>query len=170
MSKAAEKGRLDAKDEHDAKLFTNRGKKQLRAKVISLVEDAAKKVEPLEFAAVTGLAFLVYQNIPDWLSSILNIDKDSITNTAGKVAASYVTAYIFIHHAGMIIGGAADVLTGLFDIFKWVIISKSFTGASVGTASTTFWTAPTALPFVTLVPELKPEWYHEGKIAVGVHG
>lgn len=175
LSKEAERGRLDAIDQHDAKglmwlPFKGKGKKRIIASLSQHIGKMIDKVNPLEIAAIGSIAFIVYNNIPEWISGLLNINRDQITNELGKVTIAYATAYIFVHHAGSIIGGAADVLSSLFDIFKWVVIGGAVSGGTVttGTASAAFWIAPSAVPFVTLLPQLKEEWFEDGKIPVKV--
>ena len=165
VEKARIKAQLDAKDEHDAKAFSFKGQKRLKASIFTHIGKAIDRVDPLETGAVLAVAYLVYENIPAWLETLLGIRKDEVLNEVARVSASFATAYILVHHAGAIIGGAASILTGALDVFKWVIISKGL-GAATGTASAAFWTVPSVIPWVTLMPQLKPEWFHDGKIGV----
>ena len=71
MSKAAEKGRLDAQDEHDARLFSNRGKKRLEASIATHIGKAIDRIDPIKAAAVLATTYAVKTLVIDTTDAIL---------------------------------------------------------------------------------------------------
>ena len=71
VSKAAEKGRLDAQDEHDAKLFSNKGKKHLEASIANHLGKLIDRIDPFKALAVLATTYAVKTLVIDTTDAIL---------------------------------------------------------------------------------------------------
>ena len=83
VSKAAEKGRLDAQDEHDSKLLSGRGKKRLLASLATHIGKAIDRVEPLELVAVLGATVIVHNTIMNAPETLRYIQQKALGGELG---------------------------------------------------------------------------------------
>lgn len=184
-AEATRTGQLKAEQKFRLKFLDARFSWKNRA--ISLVDylrDSIANVNPLELVAIGGIAYLVYQNIPSWIAEIVGMEETDVKNVTARILASYVTGYIVVKHAGALIGLAGELTSGIFDIFKMLIVGKAIGGLATTSSvagvagkfsSAAFWAAagPIPLPLVTLIPQLSPEQMGIGtggpKVAIGAN-